>query len=293
MSDDTILVLLSVLTSGLLVGTIFSVVAAGLSLIHGTILLPQASNGQVFLGAGLLFWLFGTEFGWPLWVCVPATFLIIAAFAFAAEALILKRFYPLEDRNISYLIITLGIAQILSGVYTGTFGKISDTFQVTSPFAGFAMIEPVPISNTRLIAFVLAACVLGGLVAFLRLHSIGRALRAVFQNREAARLRGIDTLKIYRFAFLLGTMITAAGGILFALAFALDLTIGWTMSLITFSIMIVGGPGSVIGALSVGLVFGFTQAIVSVFADPTVATFAYLLAMLAMLFVRPSGLFAK
>lgn len=65
------------------------------------------------------------------------------------------------------------------------------------------------------------------------------------------------------------------------------------MSLITFSIMIVGGPGSVIGALCVGLVFGFTQAIVSVFADPTVATFAYLLAMLAMLFVRPSGLFAK
>ncbi|MET0676968.1 MAG: branched-chain amino acid ABC transporter permease [Bradyrhizobium sp.] len=293
MSDEHILVLLSVLTSGLLVGTIFSVVAAGLSLIHGTILLPQAANGQVFLGAGLLFWLFGTEFDWPLWVSVPATFLIIAMIAFATEATILKRFYPLEDRNISYLIITLGIAQILSGVYTGTIGKISDTFQVTTPFPGFAMIEPVPIPNTRLVAFVLAAAVLGGLMAFLRLHRIGRALRAVFQNREAARLRGIDTLKIYRFAFLLGTMITTAGGILFALAFALDLTVGWTMSLITFSIMIVGGPGSVVGALCVGLVFGFTQAIVSVFADPTVSTFAYLLAMLAMLFVRPSGLFAK
>src|SRR6185312_6248957 len=139
MSDEAILVLLSVLTSGLLVGTIFSVVAAGLSLIHGTILLPQAANGQVFLGAGLLFWLFGTEFDWPLWVSVPATFLIIAMIAFATEATILKRFYPLEDRNISYLIITLGIAQILSGVYTGTIGKISDTFQVTTPFPGFAM----------------------------------------------------------------------------------------------------------------------------------------------------------
>jgi branched-subunit amino acid ABC-type transport system permease component len=293
MLEENLLVVFSVITSGLLVGTIFSVVAAGLSLIHGTILLPQAANGQVFLGAGLLFWLFGTAWEWPLWLAVPATFLIIGFLAFACEATILKRFYPLEDRNISYLIITLGIAQILSGIYTGTFGKISDTFQVTVPVNGFAIIEPVPIAYTRLIAFVLAASVLGGLVAFLRLHRIGRALRAVFQNREAARLRGIDTLKIYRFAFLLGTAITTAGGILFALAFALDLTVGWTISLITFSIMIVGGPGSVVGALVVGLVFGFTQAIVSVFADPTVATFAYLLAMLAMLFIRPSGLFAK
>ncbi|MBO4223880.1 branched-chain amino acid ABC transporter permease [Bradyrhizobium neotropicale] len=293
MLEENLLVVFSVITSGLLVGTIFSVVAAGLSLIHGTILLPQAANGQVFLGAGLLFWLFGTEWEWPLWLAVPTTFLIIGFLAFACEATILKRFYPLEDRNISYLIITLGIAQILSGIYAGTFGRISDTFQVTAPVGGFAIIEPVPIAYTRLIAFVLAAAVLGGLVAFLRLHRIGRALRAVFQNREAARLRGIDTLKIYRFAFLLGTAITTAGGILFALAFALDLTVGWTISLITFSIMIVGGPGSVVGALVVGLVFGFTQAIVSVFADPTVATFAYLLAMLAMLFIRPSGLFAK
>lgn len=293
MSEENLLVLLSVITSGLLVGTIFSVVAAGLSLIHGTILLPQAANGQVFLGAGLLFWLFGTAWDWPLWVSVPATFLIIGVLAFATEATVLKRFYPLEDRSISYLIITLGIAQILSGVFTGTFGKISDTFQINAPINGFAMIEPVPISYARLTAFVLAAGVLAGLVAFLRLHRIGRALRAVFQNREAAALRGIDTLKIYRFAFLLGTIITTAGGILFTLAFALDLTVGWTMSLITFSIMIVGGPGSVVGALCVGLVFGFTQAIVSVFADPTMATFAYLLAMLVMLFVRPSGLFAK
>jgi branched-subunit amino acid ABC-type transport system permease component len=293
MSDDTVLVLLSVVTSGVLVGTIYSVVAAGLSLIHGTILLPQAANGQVFLGAGSLFWLFGTAWGWPIWISVPATFLVVGILAFALEAILLRRFYPLEDRNISYLIITLGIAQILSGIYTGTFGKISDTFQVTAPVEGFAMIEPVPISYTRLLAFALAVLVLASLVAFLKMHRIGRALRAVFQNREAARLRGIDTLKIYRFAFLLGTAITTAGGILFAMAFALDLTVGWTISLITFSIMIVGGPGSVVGALCVGLVFGFTQAIVSVFADPTVATFAYLLAMLVMLFVRPSGLFAK
>ncbi len=291
--DEFLLLTVSVITSGLLVGTIFSVIAAGLSLIHGTILLPQAANGQVFLGAGLLFWLFGTSLEWPIWVAVPLTFLAVAAFAFATERLVLRHFYPLKDRNISYLIITLGLAQILSGVYTGTFGKMTDTFQIVPPVTGFLVLEPFPISNARAIAFALAALVLVGLIVFLRMHRIGRALRAVFQNRDVARLRGINTPRIYRFAFVLGTMVTTAGGILYSLAYALDLSIGWTMSLITFAIMIVGGPGSIVGALCVGLVFGFTQAIVSVIADPTIATFAYLLAMLGMLFVRPSGLFAR
>jgi branched-chain amino acid transport system permease protein len=99
--------------------------------------------------------------------------------------------------------------------------------------------------------------------------------------------------KMYRFSFVFGSVITTAGGILYALAFPFDLTLGWTMSLITFAIMIVGGPGSILGALCVGLVFGFTQSIVSVVVDPTIATFAYLLAMVVMLFVRPSGLFLR
>ena len=66
-----------------------------------------------------------------------------------------------------------------------------------------------------------------------------------------------------------------------------------TMSVTAFAIMIVGGPGSVLGALVVGLVFGFTQAVVSIFASPTAATFSYLFAMLAILLFKPTGLFAK
>jgi branched-chain amino acid transport system permease protein len=293
MSEETLLIVLSVVTSGLLVGTIFAVVAAGLTLIYGTILLPQAANGQFFLAAGLLFWLFDTHLGWSPWLAALLTFVIMGVASLLLEATILRQFYRLPNRSITYLIITLGISQVLSGLFTGTFGKLNDTFSITAPIPGFAMIQPVPISYGRLIAFLLALLVVASLIIFLRTNRLGRALRAVFQNREVAQLRGIDTVKIYRFAFVLGTVVTTAGGIIYSLAFALDMTVGWTMSLITFAIMIVGGPGSVFGALCVSLVFGFTQSIVSVFADPTIATFAYLLAMLAMLFVKPSGLFVR
>jgi branched-subunit amino acid ABC-type transport system permease component len=291
--DGYLVVAASVIVSGVLVGTIYAVVAAGLSLIHGTILMPQASNGQIFLGAGLVLWWLQTQAGWPLWLAVPAVIAAGLALVFSLELLVFRHFYARADRSITYLVVTLGLAQMLSGLYIGAFGRISDTFSVPPPARGYAFIDPTPVSNARLLAFTAAATVLCALIAFLRLHRFGRALRAVFQNRDVARLRGIDIISTYRLALGLGTAVTTVGGMLYAVAFTLDLTVGWTMTLITFSIMIVGGPGSVLGALCVGLVFGFTQAIVSVFADPTIATFAYLLAMLAMLFLRPNGLFSR
>ena len=102
---------------------------------------------------------------------------------------------------------------------------------------------------------------------------MGARSASVFQNREAAALRGVNVRAIYRLSFALGMFVIFAGGILYAMAYSFDLTVGWTMAVTAFSIMIVGGPGSVLGAVAVGMIFGFTQSIVSVFASPTVATF--------------------
>jgi branched-chain amino acid transport system permease protein len=103
----------------------------------------------------------------------------------------------------------------------------------------------------------------------------------------------VNVRSIYRLSFVLGSTIIFLGGILFALAYSFDLTVAWTMSITAFAIMIIGGPGSVMGALVVGMTFGFTQAIVSIFASPTAATFSYLGAMLVILLFRPNGLFKR
>jgi len=94
-------------------------------------------------------------------------------------------------------------------------------------------------------------------------------------------------------ASIVGNGVIFAGGVLFACAYSVDLTVAWTMAVTAFAIMIIGGPGSVLGAVVVGMVFGFTQAIVSIFASPTIAAFSHLGAMLVILLFRPSGLFAR
>jgi branched-subunit amino acid ABC-type transport system permease component len=293
MSSATLLVAISVITTGLVLGVIFSLVAAGVTIVYGSIWLPNAANGQFFLTAALICWSFATWLTMPIWAAALLTLLVSLPISYFLEATLIRRFYDVPDRNIAYFVVTLGVTQILSGIFSVTYGRWSDQFNLPPIVSGITFIGPFPMTNNRIFVLVAASVLLALLFLMLRFHPYGRALRAVFQNREAAALRGVNVRAIYRLSFVLGMLSIFAGGILYGMAYSFDLTVAWTMAVTAFAIMIVGGPGSVLGAVVVGMVFGFTQASVSIFANPTVATFSYLAAMLAILLIKPSGLFAR
>ena len=292
MSDATLLVVASTLSTGLILGAIFALVAAGVTIVYGCVWLPNASNGQFFLLAALAAWsLTGAGLGSA--TAIILVLLLGLILSLGLEWLLVRRLYDVPNRNVAYFVLTLGLTQIMSGIFSMTWGRWSDQYTLPPLVSGITMVGPFPMTNNRILVLLIALVVLAALFALLRYHLYGRALRAVFQNREAAALRGVDVRAVYRMSFLLGSSIIFLGGLLFALAYSFDLTVAWTMSVTAFAIMIVGGPGSVLGALVVGMVFGFTQAIVSIFASPTAATFSYLLAMLAMLLFKPTGLFLR
>ena len=292
MSDATLLVLASTVSTGLILGAIFALVAAGVTIVYGCVWLPNASNGQFFLLAALVAWSM-TSSGWGSVLAIVAVLALGIVLSLLLEWVLIRRLYDVANRNVAYFVVTLGLTQIMSGIFSLTYGRWSDQFTLPPIVAGITMFGPFPMPNNRIAVLLIAFSVLAALFALLRYHRYGRALRAVFQNREAAALRGVDVRAIYKLSFVLGSSIIFLGGLLFALAYSFDLTVAWTMSVTAFAIMIVGGPGSVLGALTIGLVFGFTQAIVSNFASPTAATFSYLAAMLAILLFKPSGLFSK
>jgi branched-subunit amino acid ABC-type transport system permease component len=292
-SSAALLVAISVITTGLVLGVIFSLVAAGVTIVYGSIWLPNASNGQFFLTAALICWSFTTWLAMPIWAAALLTLLVSLPISYLLEATLIRRFYDVPDRNIAYFVVTLGVTQILSGIFSVTYGRWSDQFNLPPLVGGITFIGPFPMTNNRIFVLAAAGVLLALLFAMLRFHPYGRALRAVFQNREAAALRGVNVRAIYRLSFVLGMLSIFAGGILYGMAYSFDLTVAWTMAVTAFAIMIVGGPGSVLGAVVVGMLFGFTQAAVSIFANPTVATFSYLVAMLIILLIKPSGLFAR
>ncbi len=293
MSNATVILLMSTVTTGLMLGVIFSLVAVGVTIVYGSIWMPNAANGQFFLLAALFGWSACVSWGWHPAAAALLVIGLSVPFSYALEILLIRRFYDVPNRNISYFVLSLGITQVLAGIFAITYGVWSDQFQLPPLVGGVTMLGPFPIANNRLVAMLTAALLLAVLFALLRFHRYGRALRAVFQNREAAALRGVNVRGIYRMSFVLGNAVIFAGGVLFAFAYSFDLTVAWTMAITAFAIMIVGGPGSVLGALVIGMVFGLTQAVVSVFASPTIAAFSYLGAMLIILLFRPQGLFAR
>jgi branched-subunit amino acid ABC-type transport system permease component len=293
MSSAALLVFVSMVATGLILGLIFALVAAGVTIVYGSIWLPNASNGQFFLLAALLCWTLTTSFGLHPLLAAVIVLLVSLVFSYLLEATLIRRFYDVPDRNIAYFVVTLGLTQILSGLTSVTYGRWSDQFSLPPVLDGFTFIGPFPMTNNRLLVLAIAALLLATLLALMRYHPYGRALRAVFQNREAASLRGVNVRAIYRFSFALGMVFIFAGGILYGMAYSFDINIASSIAVTAFAIMIVGGPGSVLGALVVGLVFGFTQSGVAIFASPTVATFSYLAAMLLILMLKPSGLFTR
>lgn len=290
---SVLLIAISMISTGLLFGSVFALVAAGITIVYGSIWLPNAANGQLFLLASLGCWSFSSSLGLPLAIAALLVLLASIPLSLLLEATLVRRFYDVADRNIAYFVMTLGLTQILAGILSVTYGRWSDQFTLPPLIKGFTFIGAFPMSNNRILVLIVALALLVLLFVALRFHPYGRALRAVFQNREAAALRGVNVRAIYRLSFVLGTLIIFAGGILYGMAYSFDLSVAWTISVTAFAIMIVGGPGSVFGALIVGMIFGFTQAAVSVFASPTVATFAYLGAMLLILLIKPAGLFAR
>ncbi|MBS7699733.1 MULTISPECIES: branched-chain amino acid ABC transporter permease [unclassified Chelatococcus] len=293
MSNANLIILFSTLSTGLILGAIFALVAAGVTIVYGSIWMPNAANGQFFVLAALFGWTMTVGWGLNPWIAALLVIGVSVPLSYILEILLIRRFYDVPNRNISYFVLSLGITQILAGIYAITYGRWSDQFQLPPLVNGITLIGPFPIANNRLMVLAIAIALLAALFILLRYHRYGRALRAVFQNRDAATLRGVNVKAIYSLSFILGNAVIFAGGVLFALAYSFDLTVAWTMAITAFAIMIIGGPGSVLGALVVGMVFGFTQAIVSIFASPTIAAFSYLGAMLLILLFKPSGVFAR
>ena len=171
------------LTTGLIVGAIFSLVAAGVTIIYGTIWLPNASNGQFFMLAALLMWSLVIDWGSRPFSARRSYFAGSIPFSLLLEKFLIRPFYNVPNRNIVYFIMTLGLAQIFAGAFTGTYGRWSDQLSLPSAWPGAIMIT-LPPPPHRLLVLLLALTLLAGLFAFLHLHRVGRALRAVFQNRE-------------------------------------------------------------------------------------------------------------
>jgi len=282
------LILITAVLNGLLTGAVYALVALGLTLIYGVLHIINFAHGALLSMA-----LFGAFFAFRLLGLDPylaALFLAPALFAFgyALQRFIIGPASHGDDRNI--LLVTLGVSVVIENVLLYAFR--ADTRTIDVPYAfqtldlGFTFL-PIP----RVIGFGAVLAVAVALWALMTWTDLGKAIRAVAKEKLGAELVGIDVSHVYAVTFGLGTACVAIAACLLIPTYYVNPTVGEAFVLIAFTIVVLGGMGSVPGALIGGLLIGVVESLSGLFLGESLGQIGIFLIFIMVLLVRPTGLF--
>ena len=279
--------LLNVLLVGLLLGGIYSLVSIGLNLIFGVIRVVNFAQGEfVMLGMYAAFAAFSFLHMDPY-----LSVLLVFPALFVLGALV-QRFIiqPLQNEPMMQVFATFGLLIVFQNVVLALTRGASVSVRTDLASVTFA-VGGVQVSLVRLIALVAATAVAGGLLLLLHGTLFGKAVRAVAQDRRAARLMGIDVERTYMLTFGIGAALAGLAGALLTPIYTLSPQIGGSFILPAFAVVVLGGLGSVTGAYLGGFLVGLTEAFAGFYLDPALKQAVWFTVFIAVLIIRPSGLF--
>ena len=281
-------ILIPAILNGLMTGAVYALVALGLTLIYGVLHIINFAHGALLSAA-----MFAAFFAFRLLGLDPYVAAFLIAPLFFALGYGLQRFVigPAsrgDDRNM--LLVTLGAAIVIENVLLYAFR--ADTRTIDLPYAfqtidvGFTFLA-IP----RLIGFAAVFVVALALWAVMNLTDTGKAIRAVAKEKLGAELSGIDVPHIYAMTFGLGTACVAIAACLLMPSFYVNPTVGDAFVLVAFTIVVLGGMGSVPGALIGGLIVGVVESLSGLFLGESLGQIGIFLVFIVVLLVRPTGLF--
>ena len=279
--------LLSVLLAGLMLGGIYSLVSIGLNLIFGVIRVVNFAQGEfVMLGMYATFACYSFLHMDP-YLAIVIVFPLLFAFGMLVQRFILQR---LQNEPMMQIFATFGLLILLQNLILGITGGAA--YSVRIPLASVSVgAGGVQVSVTRLIALAAVTVVALALQWGLHTTMAGRAVRAVAQDRRAARLMGINVERTYMLTFGLGAALAGVAGALLTPIFTLSPQIGGNFILAAFAVVVLGGLGSVMGAYIGGFLIGLTEALAGFYLDPSLKQAIWFVIFIIMLVVRPTGLF--
>jgi len=282
---------LNVILQGVLIGGLYAMFAAGLSLIFGVMRLVNIAHGDLIVLAAYVSLMATQTFGMDplgsLLLVVPAMALI----GYGLQRGLLNR--TLGDDLLPPLLVTFGLSIIIQNGLLELFTADSRKLQAGAiEIQTFQLAQNLWVGAFPLIQFVVAVAVIGGLELLFYRTALGRALRATSDDQAVAQLMGLDTRHVFAVAMALSLAVIAIAGVFLAVRANFDPAIGPARLIFAFEAVIIGGLGSMWGTLAGGIILGVSQAI-GAQIDPGWQLLAGHIVFLTILAVRPQGLFPK
>ena len=279
---------------GLLIGGLYGLAAAGLSLIFGVLRVLNVAHGELLmLGGYASFWLFallGVDPFVSLLGVVPALFVLGLGLYWALFAFIVRSHEEVRIKN--SLLIGFGLALVLHALAVRLW--TADERSITTGYAGHAVtVWGLVVPLVRLWSLALAFALIWALHLFLRRSRWGQAIRATAEDWEAALLMGIDVRRAYLLAFALGTALAGAAGSLVSVGYSINPSIGLEWTLKALIVVVLAGMGSIVGTFFGGLFLGVAEAVSAVVVGGPYREVVGLVIFFCVLVARPQGLFTR
>jgi branched-chain amino acid transport system permease protein len=281
--------LLQLVIAGLKNGSIYALLALGFTIVYASTNVINFAQGEFYMLGGMLAVMVFGRFGLPLWVAVPLSVVLVAGIGMLFEVLAIR---PRKDADpMALIIITVGGSLVFASLARHLFGSDALSLPEFTPgpslaFAGAA------IERQTLWIWALVIAAVAGLSFLYGKTRLGRAMRACMQNRDAARLMGIDTALVVMISFGLAAALGALAGVAVTPLTSTRFDIGAGIALKGFAAAILGGLGSPLAAVAGGIVLGLIEQAVIPFSSVLKDVVA-LAVLLGVLFVRPQGLFGR
>lgn len=284
---DPGLVTQSVVT-GLLLGGVYALVSIGLTLIFGVLGVVNFAHGAVLsLSMFLVYWL-TTTLGLPVYAATVVSVPLMLGFGYVVQRVLLHKL-TLSGSHEGPLLVTLGLSLLIINVLLMVFG--GRPLSVPSSVDGSLRVFGAIASYERLIAFGGALVVALALTLVLRKTPFGMSIRAVSANSQGAALVGVNVGRVYAFTFGIGAACVAVAGGLLSPILSLTPTVGEEFTILAFVIVVLGGLGSVVGAMVGGIVIGLVQTVGALYLPGTGSLILVFLVFVLVLLFRPQGLF--
>lgn len=278
-----------IIVNGLGLSALYIMLALGLTLVLGIMRIVNFAHGEIYMLGAYGMWLFYGKGGLPFFAALSLSMVLVAVLSLMIEWSIFRR---LRNNQYGSLVAAIGLMSVLQ-VLTGQIWGIGYNKPVPRAFPGVIHILDASISQERLVIILTTFVLVGGLWFFLERVKLGRGMRASAQDADAASLQGISLNSMCAIAMGIGGALAGGAGALVSPTMAVNPYMGGQVILKCFVIVIVGGAGSVGGAIIAAIFFGFLDSIVSSVADSTIANLLGLVLMFGILVFRPQGILGR
>ena len=285
---------LELLASGLITGGIYALVALGLNLQYGLMRILNIAHGEFLMVGAYLTWMAHTSLGFSPLLMVPVSFLILMALGLVIHRLCFRRLNAtspnLDIFEARGLMVAFGLMFLVQNFASFMWGGDLRGYDYLADPVKFGEAQ---FAGNKLLVFGLALVFSGALIVLLRFTLLGKGVRALMQSPTGAQLVGIDTQRLHPLMFGLGLGLSGVAGCLLSMAYTITPSMGQPYTVTALIVITLGGFGSMSGALAGGLLLGVIEALGMHFSDPSLKALLSYSVFIAVLLLRPRGLFAK